>query len=155
MRHHYLLIFFNERQVLWCNYRLYDMKTRTVAIIKSGKPLCKVLLHRMKKVSFDVLTKTFNILSKIKVILDIYGTKELTICTVEYHTTFFEFILEGWACIKCFLCFLVCLLFLHPSSVESRWKSRRTKVFHFANEFLVYMFVSLYSIWFSNFFFNF
>lgn len=48
----------------------------------------------MKKVSFDVLTKTFNILSKIKVILDIYGTKELTICTVEYHTTFFEFILK-------------------------------------------------------------
>ena len=47
-----------------------------------------------EKVSCDVLMKTCNILSKIMVVLDIYGIKVLTIFTVEYHTTFFEFILK-------------------------------------------------------------
>ena len=59
-----------------------------------GKPFCKVLLHGSDVVSCDVLIETCNILSKIMVILDIYGIKVLTIFTVEYHTTFFEFILK-------------------------------------------------------------
>ena len=45
--------------------------------------------------------------------------------------------------------------FLRPSSVESDEISRRMKVFYFVHEFLVYMFVSLYSVWFFNCLFNF
>ena len=45
--------------------------------------------------------------------------------------------------------------FLHLSSVESGWKSRRMKVFYFVNEFLVCMFDSSHSTCFFNCFFNF
>ena len=61
-----------------------------------GKPYLESSVARdgRKKVSCDVLVKTCNILSKIMVTLDIHGIKVLTIFTVEYHTTFFEFILK-------------------------------------------------------------
>ena len=74
---------------------------------KSRKTLFQSSVARdgREKVSCDVLIKTCNILSKIMVVLDIHGIKVLTIFTVKYHTTFFEFILKDWACIKCFACF--------------------------------------------------
>ena len=77
------------------------------ACAKSRKTLLESSVARdgREKVSCDVLMKTCNILSKIMVILDIHGIKLLTIFTLEYHTTFFEFILKDWACIKCFACF--------------------------------------------------
>ena len=77
------------------------------ACAKSRKILLQSSVARdgREKVSCDVLMKTCNILSKIMVVSDIYGIKVLTIFTVEYHTTFFEFILKDWACIKCFACF--------------------------------------------------
>ena len=80
------------------------------------------------------------------VILGIYGIKVLAIFAAEYRTTFFGFILKNWAFV---------LLFLHPSSVESGGKNRRMKIFNFVNEFLVYMFVSLYSMCSFNCLFNF
>ena len=100
-------------------YGLYDLKTRTATstsvhenlYIKHaqnhGKPYLESSVARdeRKKVSCDVLMKTCNILSKIMVTLDIHGIKVLTIFTVEYHTTFFEFILKDWACVKCCACF--------------------------------------------------
>ena len=63
---------------------------------KSGKTLLQssVAGDGCEKVRFDVLMKTCNILSKIMVILQIYGMKVLTIFTVEYHTIFFEFTLN-------------------------------------------------------------
>ena len=128
------------------------------ACAKSRKTLLQSSVARdgREKVSFDVLMKTCNILSKIMVILDIHGIKVLTIFTVEYRTTFFEFILKDWACIKCFACFFgLFTFFLHLSSVESGWKSMRMKVIYFLNEFLVYMFDSLYYACFFNCFFNF
>ena len=87
------------------------------ACAKSRKTLLQssVARDRREKVSFDVLMKTCNILSKIMVILDIYGTKVLTIFTVEYRTTFFEFILKDWACIKCFACFFGLFTFFFAS----------------------------------------
>ena len=77
------------------------------ACTESRKTLLQSSVARVGrgKVSCDVLIETCNILSKIMVILDIYGIKVLTIFTVEYHTTFFEFILKDWACINCFPCF--------------------------------------------------
>ena len=77
------------------------------ACAESRKTLLQSSVARVGrgKVSCDVLIETCNILSKIMVILDIYGIKVLTIFTVEYHTTFFEFILKDWACINCFPCF--------------------------------------------------
>ena len=77
------------------------------ACAKSRKTLLLSSVARdgREKVSCDVLMKTCNILSKIMVILDIHGITVLTIFTAEYHTTFFEFILKDWACIKCFACF--------------------------------------------------
>ena len=76
------------------------------ACAESRKTLLQSSVARVGrgKVSCDVLIETCNILSKIIVILDIYGIKVLTIFTVEYHTTFFEFILKDWACIKYFAC---------------------------------------------------
>ena len=66
------------------------------ACAKSRKSLLQSSIARdgREKVSFDVLMKTCNILSKIMVILDIYGKKVLTVFTVEYYATYFEFILK-------------------------------------------------------------
>ena len=133
-------------------------KSAHYACAKSRKPLLESSVARdgREKVSCDVLMKTCNILSKIMVVLDIYGIKVLTIFTVEYHTTFFEFILKDWACIKCFAClFDFFTFFLHLSSVESGWKSRRIKAFYLVNQFLVCRFDSSHSTCFFNCFFNF
>ena len=77
------------------------------ACAKSRKALFQSFVARdgRENVSWDVLMKTCDILSKIMVILDIHGIKILKIFTVEYHRTFFEFILKDWASIKCFACF--------------------------------------------------
>ena len=108
-----------------------------------------------EKVSFDVLMKTGNILSKIMVILDIYGIKMLTTFSTEYHTIFFGFIWKIES-VSSVLHVSFFYFFLHLSNVEPGWKSRIMKVFfYFVNEFLVYMFVSLYSIRFFNCFFIF
>ena len=115
-------------------YGLYDPKTRTGStsvsenlhithVQSQGKPFCKVLLHGadVKKIRFDILMKTCKILSKIMVILDIYCMKVLTIFTVEYHTTFFEFILKDWACIKCFACFFGLITFFASKQCRISW----------------------------------
>ena len=83
------------------------------ACAKSRKTIFQGSVKRdgREKVSFDVLMKTGNILSKIMVILDIYGIKMLTTFTTEYHTIFFGFILKDWECIKCFACFFFLLFF--------------------------------------------
>ena len=47
-----------------------------------------------EKVRFEVLMQTCDILSKIMIILDIYGIKVLKTFTVEYYTLFFEFTLK-------------------------------------------------------------
>ena len=72
------------------------MKSVHYACAKSRKTLLQSSVARdgREKESFDVLMKTCNISSIIMAILDIYGIKVLTTFTVEYHTTFFEFILK-------------------------------------------------------------
>ena len=87
------------------------------ACTKSRKTLFQssVVRDGREKVSSDVLMKTCNMLSKIMVILDIHGKKVLIIFTVEYHTTFSEFILNDWACIECFACFFVFFLLFFAS----------------------------------------
>ena len=76
-----------------------------------------------EKVSWDVLMKTCNIFSKIMLILDMNGIKVLTIFTVEYHTTFFEFILKDWACIQCFAWFFGLFTFFAPKLYRVRLKN--------------------------------
>ena len=97
-------------------YRCRYMKICTLRMRKIKKNPSAKFCCTGRTWSCDVLMKTCNILFKIMVILDIHGTKVLTIFTVEYHTTFFDFILKDWACIKCFACFLVCLLFFFASN---------------------------------------
>ena len=114
-----------------------------------------------EKVSCDVLMKTCNILSKLMVILDIYGIKVLTISKatliiqlLSYNSFRVHFErLSVYQVFRMFFWFVY--FFLHLSSVESGWKSRRMKVFYFVNEFLVCMFDSSHSTYFFNCFFNF
>ena len=114
-----------------------------------------------EKVSCDVLMKTCNILSKLMVILDIYGIKVLTISKatliiqlLSYNS--FRVHFERLSVYQVFCMFFwFVYFFLHLSSVESGWKSRRMKVFYFVNEFLVCMFDSSHSTYFFNCFFNF
>ena len=110
-----------------------------------------------EKVSCDVLMKTCNILSKLMVILDIYGIKVLTISKatliiqlLSYNSFRVHFErLSVYQVFRMFFWFVY--FFLHLSSVESGWKSRRMKVFYFVNEFLVCMFDSSHSTCFFNF----
>ena len=114
-----------------------------------------------EKVSCDVLMKTCNILSKLMVILDIYGIKMLTISKatliiqlLSYNSFRVHFErLSVYQVFRMFFWFVY--FFLHLSSVESGWKSRRMKVFYFVNQFLVCMFDSSHSTCFFNCFFNF
>ena len=114
-----------------------------------------------EKVSCDVLMKTCNILSKLMVILDIYGIKVLTISKatliiqlLSYNSFRVHFErLSVYQVFRMFFWFVY--FFLHLSSVESGWKSRRMKVFYFVNQFLVCMFDSSHSTCFFNCFFNF
>ena len=114
-----------------------------------------------EKVSCDVLMKTCNILSKLMVILDIYGIKVLTISKatliiqlLSYNSFRVHFErLSVYQVFRMFFWFVY--IFLHLSSVESGWKSRRMKVFYFVNQFLVCMFDSSHSTCFFNCFFNF
>ena len=78
------------------NVDISTWKSVHYACVKSRKTILQSSVARegREKVSFDVLIKTCNILFKIMVILDIYGIKVLTVFTVEYHTTFLEFILK-------------------------------------------------------------
>ena len=114
-----------------------------------------------EKVSCDVLMKTCNILSKLMVILDIYGIKVLTISKatliiqlLSYNSFRVHFErLSVYQVFRMFFWFVY--FFLHLSSVESGWKSRRMKFFCFVNQFLVCMFDSSHSTCFFNCFFNF
>ena len=109
-----------------------------------------------EKVSCDVLMKTCNILSKLMVILDIYGIKMLTISKatliiqlLSYNSFRVHFErLSVYQVFRMFFWFVY--FFLHLSSVESGWKSRRMKVFYFVNQFLVCMFDSSHSTCFFN-----
>ena len=118
---------FSTKPIANKNNRVMDYNNTDFTIWKRGRrpwrwcmKICILRIRRIKenplrkfcytgdgreKVNCDVLMKTCNIFSKIMVILDMNGIKVLTIFTVEYHTTFFEFILKDWACIKCFACF--------------------------------------------------
>ena len=106
-----------------------------------------------EKVICDVLMKTCNILSKIMVILDIHGIK--VFCSwISYN--FFRVHFERLSVYQVFCMFFwFVYFFLHLSSVESGWKSRRMKVFYFVNQFLVCMFDLSHSTCFFNCFFNF
>ena len=130
---------------------------------KSRKILLQSSVARdgREKVSCDFLMKTCNILSKLMVILDIYGIKVLTISKatliiqlLSYNS--FRVHFERLSVYQVFCMFFwFVYFFLHLSSVESGWKSRRMKVFYFVNEFLVCMLDSSHSTYFFNSFFNF
>ena len=169
---------FSTKPIANKNNRVMDYNNTDFTIWKRGRrpwrwcmKICILRIRRIKenplrkfcytgdgreKVNCDVLMKTCNIFSKIMVILDMNGIKVLTIFTVEYHTTFFQFILKDWACIPCFAwVFGLFTLFLHLSSTESGWKTRRMNFFYFVNQFLVCMFGLSHSTHFFNCFFNF
>ena len=114
---------------------------------------CFTYFLLFQKLTFDVLIKTCDILSKIMVILDICNIKVLTIFAVEYHTLFPSSFWKRESVYQ--VLFALFTFFLHANSVHSGWKSRRMKVFYFVIEFLVYKFVSLHSTCFFNNFFNF
>ena len=109
-------ISFSTKPIANKNNRVMDYDNTDFTIWKRGRrpwrwcmKICILRIRRIKenplrkfcytgdgreKVNCDVLMKTCNIFSKIMVILDMNGIKVLTIFTVEYHTTFFEFVLK-------------------------------------------------------------
>ena len=125
----------------WQRRRRY-MKICTLCMHKVRKTLLQSSVARewQEKVKFDVLMKTCNILSKIMVVLNIYGMKVLVTTTfklniIQLFASLFWKIERVSSVLNVVL---VCLLFFASKHcIESGGKSRRMKVFYFADEILL------------------